>query len=94
VVWERVGRPREACASWIRAARWRNQAEDAAWKKAVACARKDPGAGDWKEVRDYALSLAPAERRETLAAELDAASEVDAGASAARPAPAPAPAAR
>jgi tetratricopeptide (TPR) repeat protein len=93
VVWERLGRPREACASWIRAARWRNEAEDAAWKKAVSCARKDPGAGDWKEVRDYALNLASPERRQALAAELDAAGEGDAGAPAAGP-PAAAPVAR
>ena len=24
-VWEQLGRPREACAQWIRAARWRDQ---------------------------------------------------------------------
>ena len=48
-VWERVGRPREACAQWIRAARWRDQPEDALWLKAVSCARRDPGAGDWQE---------------------------------------------
>jgi tetratricopeptide (TPR) repeat protein len=27
-VWERLGRPREACAQWIRAARWRDNPED------------------------------------------------------------------
>ena len=73
-VWDRLGRPREACAQWIRAARWRNQAEDPTWRNAVACARRDPGAGDWQSIREYALGLSPPERREALAAELDAAS--------------------
>jgi hypothetical protein len=68
-VWERLGRPREACAQWIRAARWRNQADDPAWKRSVACVRRDAGAGDWRDIRAYALGLAPPERREALAAE-------------------------
>jgi len=72
-VWERLGRVREACAQWIRAARWRDQADDPAWRKSVACARRDPGAGNWQSIRDYAVNLAPAERRAALAAELEAA---------------------
>jgi hypothetical protein len=86
VVWERLGRPREACAQWIKAARWRNQADDPAWRKAVACAQRDPGAGDWRSIREYALGLASPERREALAAELDAAAQA---AAAAVPAKAP-----
>src|SRR6185437_7968096 len=38
VVWERLGRPREACAQWIRAARWRDEPADPLWLRA-------PGAG-------------------------------------------------
>ena len=70
-VWERVGRPREACAQWIRAARWRDDPEDPVWRKALACARRDPGAGDPKAIRDYVVSRARPERREAIAAELD-----------------------
>jgi hypothetical protein len=70
-VWERVGRPREACAQWIRAARWRDDPEDPTWRKALACARSDPGAGDAKAIRDYVVSRARPERREAVAAELD-----------------------
>ena len=70
-VWERVGRPREACAQWIRAARWRDDPEDPMWGKALACARKDPGAGDAKAIRDYVVSRARPERREAVAAGLD-----------------------
>ena len=71
VVWEKVGRPREACAQWIRAARWRDDPEDPTWRTAIACARRDPGAGDAKAIRDYVVSRARAERREAIAAELD-----------------------
>ena len=70
-VWARVGRPREACAQWIRAARWRDDPEDPVWRKALACARRDPGAGDPKAIRDYVVSRARPERREAIAAELD-----------------------
>jgi hypothetical protein len=70
-VWERLGRPREACAQWIRAARWRDDPEDPAWRKAYTCTRRDPGAGDAKAIRDYVISRARPERREALAAELE-----------------------
>jgi len=70
-VWERVGRPREACAQWIRAARWRDDPEDPVWQHALGCARRDPGAGDPKAIRDYVLNRARPERREALAAALD-----------------------
>ena len=69
-VWERLARPREACAQWIRAARWRDNPEDPVWRKAYACARRDPGAGDAKAIRDYVISRARPERRDVLAAEL------------------------
>jgi len=88
-VWERVGRPREACAQWIRAARWRDQPEDALWVKAVSCARRDPGAGDWQEIRAYVLGRALPERRDAVAAALDGTPPpvpvLDAGADGARP---------
>jgi hypothetical protein len=88
-VWERVGRPREACAQWIRAARWRDEPEDALWVKAVSCARRDPGAGDWQEIRAYVLGRALPERREAVAAALDGRPAptpvLDAGADGARP---------
>jgi hypothetical protein len=70
-VWERVGRPREACAQWIRAARWRDDPEDPVWRTALACARRDPGAGDPKAIRDYVVSRARPDRRSAIAAELD-----------------------
>jgi hypothetical protein len=70
-VWERVGRPREACAQWIRAARWRDDPEDPTWRKALACTRADPGAGDPKAIRDYVVSRARPERRDAIAATLD-----------------------
>ena len=70
-VWERLARPREACAQWIRAARWRDDPEDPVWRKAYACARRDPGAGDAKAIRDYVISRARPERRDVLAAELE-----------------------
>ena len=71
VVWEKIGRPREACAQWIRAARWRDDPEDPTWRSAIACARRDPGAGDAKAIRDYVVSRARPERRDAIAAELD-----------------------
>ncbi len=70
-VWDRLGRPREACAQWINAARWRDDPEDPSWLQAVACARRDPGAGSWQEIRGYVLARAKPERREALAAALD-----------------------
>ena len=70
-VWEQLGRPREACAQWIRAARWRDEPDDPLWLKAISCARKDPGAGSWQEIRAYVLLRARPEQREALAAALD-----------------------
>ena len=70
-MWEKLGRPREACAEWIRAARWRDDPEDPIWRTAIACARRDPGAGDAKAIRDYVVSRARPERREAIAAALD-----------------------
>ncbi|HVU52171.1 MAG TPA: hypothetical protein VHL80_15845, partial [Polyangia bacterium] len=71
-IWEQLGRRREACAQWVRAARWRDEPEDPAWRKAIACTRRDPGVGDWREIRSYVLDRAPPERRAALAATLDA----------------------
>src|SRR4029077_12103914 len=80
-IWARLGRARESCALWIRAARWRDDPEDPTWRRAVVCARLDPGAGDWREIRDYVLTRAPPERRAAIAAELDPSpSPPDAGA--------------
>jgi tetratricopeptide (TPR) repeat protein len=70
-IWDQLGRPREACAQWIRAARWRDQPADALWVKAISCARKDPGAGSWQEIRAYVLGRARPEQRDALAAALD-----------------------
>ena len=70
-IWEQLGRRREACAQWVRAARWRDDAEDPAWRKAVACTRRDPGVADWREIRSYVLDRARPERRAALAATLD-----------------------
>jgi hypothetical protein len=70
-VWERLGRTREACAQWVRAARWRDDPADPTWRRAITCARRDPGAADWREIRDYVLARARPERREAIAAELD-----------------------
>jgi hypothetical protein len=70
-VWVQLGRPREACAQWIRAARWRDQPTDPLWRKAISCARQDPGAGSWQEIRAYVLGRARPEEREALAAALD-----------------------
>jgi tetratricopeptide (TPR) repeat protein len=72
VIWERLGRTRDACASWIRAARWRDDPEDPTWRTAIACARRDPGAGNWRDIRDYVLARARPDRRAALAAALDA----------------------
>jgi tetratricopeptide (TPR) repeat protein len=83
-VWDRLGRPREACARWIEAARWRDDPEDPLWLQAISCARRDPGAGDWREIREYVLGRAKPERREALAAALDGTTPVDAGADAGR----------
>jgi len=73
MVWERVGRPREACAQWIRAARWRDQPSDPLWIRAINCARHDPGAGNWQEIRSYVLGRAHPEERPALAVALDGA---------------------
>ena len=70
-VWDRLGRTREACAQWIHAARWRDDPEDPVWRTALACARRDPGAGDPRAIRDYVVSRARPERRDAIAAELD-----------------------
>jgi hypothetical protein len=70
-IWQGLGRPREACAQWIRAARWRDDAEDPTWRRAIACTRQDPGAGDWHAIRKYVIDLAAPERREAIAAALD-----------------------
>jgi len=82
-VWDRLGRPREACAQWIRAARWRDDPEDPVWRNAIACARSDPGAGDAKAIRDYVVSRARPERRDAIAAALDGRVAGDGGAAAA-----------
>jgi hypothetical protein len=71
-VWERLGKGREACVQWIRAARWRDESEDPTWRRAIACARRDPGVGDWRAIRGYVLERARPERRASLAASLDA----------------------
>jgi tetratricopeptide (TPR) repeat protein len=71
-VWERLGKEREACVQWIRAARWRDEPEDPTWRRAISCARRDPGVGDWREIRGYVLGRARPERRAALAASLDA----------------------
>jgi hypothetical protein len=71
-VWERLGKEREACVQWIRAARWRDEPEDPTWRRAISCARRDPGVGDWRAIRAYVLERARPERRASLAASLDA----------------------
>ena len=70
-VWDSLARPREACAQWIRAAKWRDDPEDPTWLRAIGCARRDPGAGDWREIRGYVLGRARPDRRAALAATLD-----------------------
>jgi hypothetical protein len=71
-IWEQLGRGREACAQWLRAARWRDDPEDPTWRKAIACTRRDPGAGDWRQIRDYVLGRATPDRRAAIAASLEA----------------------
>jgi len=39
----------------------------------VSCARRDPGAADWREIRAYVLDRTPADQRDDIAAQLDAA---------------------
>jgi hypothetical protein len=85
-VWERAGRPRDACVQRVRAARWRDDPEDPLWRPAIACTRSDPGAGDWRAIRQYVLDRAPADRREALAATLDS-GDSDKAAPVATPAP-------
>jgi hypothetical protein len=45
------------------------------WRTAIACARKQPGVADWKEIRGYVLGRARPDRRAALAATLDAAAK-------------------
>ena len=71
VVWERVGQLRQSCAAWLRAARWRDEPGDPAWGRAIACLRRDPGAGNWRSVLAYVLDRTPPERRAAAAAALD-----------------------
>ncbi len=70
-VWERVGQVRLGCAAWLRAARWRDEPDDPAWGRAIACMRRDPGAGDWRSVLAYVLDRTPPEGRAGAAAALD-----------------------
>jgi hypothetical protein len=70
-IWDRVGQVRHACAAWLRAARWRDEPDDPAWGRAIACMRHDPGAGDWRSVLSYVLDRTPPERRAAAAAALD-----------------------
>lgn len=71
-IWERVGRARDACVQRVRAARWRDDPEDPIWRAVIACTRRDPGAGDWRGIREYVLEKAAPERRAAVAASLDA----------------------
>jgi hypothetical protein len=71
LIWERLGRPREACAQWVRAARFRDDPEDPTWVRAIECARRDPGAADAREIRTYVLARARPDQRPALAAALD-----------------------
>jgi hypothetical protein len=70
-IWERVGQVRHSCAAWLRAARWRDEPDDPAWGRAIACMRRDAGAGDWRPVLRYVLDRTPPERRAAVAAALD-----------------------
>jgi tetratricopeptide (TPR) repeat protein len=72
-VWERLGRHREACAQWIKAARWRDDPEDPLWRTSITCARRERDVADWKEIRGYVLGRARPDRRAALAQLLDAA---------------------
>jgi tetratricopeptide (TPR) repeat protein len=71
-VWEGLGRGREACVSWLRAARWRDVPDDPTWRTAIACARANPGVADPREIRDYVLARAAPARRAAVAEALDA----------------------
>jgi tetratricopeptide (TPR) repeat protein len=71
-VWEGLGRGREACVSWLRAARWRDLPDDPTWRTAIACARANPGVADPREIRDYVLARAAPADRAAVAAALDA----------------------
>jgi len=70
-IWERVGQVRHACAAWLRAARWRDEPDDPAWARAIACMHRDPGAGDWRSVLAYVLDRTAPERRAAAVAALD-----------------------
>jgi hypothetical protein len=70
-IWEKLGRTREACAQWIRAARWRDDPADPTWREAITCTRRDPGAGDWQAIRAYVLARAAPDQRAAIAAALD-----------------------
>lgn len=70
LVWERVGQVRQSCAAWLRAARWRDEPGDATWGRAIACMRRDPGAGNWRSVLGYVLDRTPPERRAAVEAAL------------------------
>lgn len=84
-VWERVGHPRHACVQRLQAARWRDDPDDPLWRDAVACTHADPGAGDWRAIRQYVLDRTAPDRRDVVAASLDSA--LDGPAPIARPAP-------
>ena len=71
-IWRRVGQARLSCEAWVRAARWGDAVDDPAWRRAIDCTRADPGAGDWRAIRRYVLDRAPENRREAIAATLDA----------------------
>jgi tetratricopeptide (TPR) repeat protein len=73
LVWERLGKRREACVQWIRAARWRDEPEDPTWLTAITCARREPDVASWKEIRAYVLARARPDRRAALAEVLDSA---------------------
>ena len=70
-VWERLG----AAARGLRAVDPRRalarRPGGSGVAQGVACARRDPGAGDAKAIRDYVISRARPERRDVLAAELE-----------------------
>jgi tetratricopeptide (TPR) repeat protein len=70
--WEGLGKGREACVSWLRAARWRDVPDDPTWRTALTCARAHPGVADPREIRDYVLARATPTQRASVAAALDA----------------------
>ncbi len=74
-LWERAGRPQEACRAWDALARWRGDPEDPAWARVVACLRRAPGLGDARALRAHLLERVPAARRAALAARLDGAAD-------------------